>query len=155
MGPTTRFLCPIDDCEWTHDEPELAERVRGRLDELAAQTLSGVPELGSIVAARMQEIEVLLRGHFESHGVQEWAQTVSNLRQQLAAQPQPIACLACVVAQHNAHRAGLDTGAVNPAAVIANGSGICYEHLQIADGPVMGDRTPGGIVLPGGPIGQG
>jgi hypothetical protein len=136
MGPTTRFLCPVDGCKWTHDEPRF-EPMDLHVDVEAA------------FAERTQEVEQLLRDHFETHGVQEWAQTVSNLRQQLAAQQQPIACLACVVAQHNAQRQGLDAGPVNPAAVIANGSGICYDHLQIADGPTLPDRTKGGIVLPG------
>ncbi len=27
-------------------------------------------------------------------------------------------------------------------------------HFQIVDGPVMNDRTAGGIVLPGGPTGH-
>lgn len=141
-GPTTtRFLCPVDDCDWTHDEAVDLP------DDATAQ------DVQDVLGLRQQAVETLLIDHFETHSTQEWAQTVSNLRTQLAAQPQPLLCLACVVAAHNAQRIDPDFGVKpytpNPAVVIAKGSGICLEHLQIADGPVMGDRTAGGIVLPG------
>lgn len=137
MAPITRFPCPVDDCGWYHDEPAFEPDADQHAD------------IELLTARRMEEVEAVLIDHFESHSTKEWAQTVSNLRAQLLGQPQPLLCLACVVANHNAQRQGLDVGPPNQAAIIANGSGICLEHLQIADGPVMGDRTAGGIVLPG------
>lgn len=58
--------------------------------------------------------------------------------------PAPLLCVGCLVEKHTGQR---DT--TNPAAVIVNGTSSCLEHFKIVDGPVMPDRTPGGIVLPG------
>lgn len=136
--PVTRYPCPLPDCGWYRDEP-LPDVPDGATQQ----------DLQDLVAPLNADVERDLSEHFEGHALPEWVAAVSELRQQLAAQPQQILCLACVVANHNAQRQGIDVGPPNPAALIANGSGICLEHLQIADGPVMGDRTAGGIVLPG------
>jgi len=53
-------------------------------------------------------------------------------------------CVGCHIEQHLGKR---DT--VNPAAVVVNGTSSCLEHWQIVDGPVLPDRTAGGILLPG------
>lgn len=135
---TTRFQCPIQTCEWQHDEPPL------EVPDAASET-----DINDLVNLRGSQIEDMLREHFTSHTVEEWVGAVSALQQQLA-QQQTISCLACVVAQHNAQRDGTEHGPINPAAVIANGSGICLEHLKISDKPAMPDRTRGGIVLPPG-----
>lgn len=140
MAPTNRFLCPVGDCDWQHDEPlfEPPADLHADVELLAKQ--------------RMEEVEGILRGHFETHTLDQWAQTVSDLHAQLQQQPQQLLCLACVVAQHKARQAGVaddELPGINPAVVIGNGNGICLGHLQISDGPVMGDRTASGIVLPG------
>lgn len=57
--------------------------------------------------------------------------------------PATLLCVGCLIEQHTGQR---DT--TNPAAVIVNGTSSCLEHFKIVDGPVMPDRTPGGIVLP-------
>lgn len=139
----TRYPCPLPDCGWYHDEP-----------------LPDVPEGASEqdlhdLAALSSDADKVLGEHFAGHSLMQWVSAVSTLRQQLAAQPQALACLACVVARHNAQRAGVpqdELPGIAPAAVIANGNGICKGHLQITDGPALPDRTAGGIVLPNGHV---
>lgn len=134
----TRYPCPLD-CGWYHDEP-----FTGDVPDGATQQ-----DLHDLAALASSEVEQLLREHFESHTLEEWVAAVSTLRQQLADRA-PLLCLACVVAAHNARNAGEAIPHQQPAIVIANGAGICADHLKISNGPVMGGRTASGIVLPGG-----
>lgn len=53
-------------------------------------------------------------------------------------------CVLCRIEQHNGQR---ETPA--PAAAIVNGMSVCLDHWQIVDGPVLPDRSAGGIILPG------
>jgi len=139
----TRYPCPLD-CGWYHDEPFTGEVPDGASEQ----------DLHDLAALASSDVEQLLREHFSSHTLEEWVAAVSTLRQQLADRP-PLLCLACVVAARNARQAGESIPIEQPAIVIANGAGICADHLKISDKPTMPGRTAGGIVLPGGPIGQG
>jgi len=134
----TRYPCPLD-CGWHHDEPFTADVPDGASQQ----------DLHDLATLASSDVEQLLREHFTSHPLQEWVGAVSNLRQQLADRP-PLLCLACVVAAHNARQAGEPIPLERPAVVVANGSGICVDHLKITDKPSMPDRTAGGIVLPPG-----
>lgn len=56
----------------------------------------------------------------------------------------PLYCLGCLLEVHAARRTE-----PNPAWTVVNGAAHCREHLKFQDGPVLPDRTPGGILLPG------
>jgi hypothetical protein len=133
----TRYPCPLD-CGWHHDEPFTGDVPDGASEQ----------DLHDLAALASSDVEELLREHFSSHSLEEWVAAVSHLRQQLADRP-PLLCLACVVAAHNARNAGEPIPLERPAIVIANGAGICLEHLKISDAPMSG-RTKGGLVLPPG-----
>lgn len=55
--------------------------------------------------------------------------------------------LICVGCRAEVHLGQRETP--NPAAAVVNGTSTCLEHWQIVDGPVLPDRSPGGILLPG------
>ena len=57
----------------------------------------------------------------------------------------PLLCLGCIIERHQGTRTE-----PNPAVTIVGGQATCLDHLQIADGPALPGRTPGGIILGGG-----
>jgi len=133
-----RFLCPVDDCTWTHDQPPM-------------EIPDGVTEadLTDLSKLHNAQIEDILRTHYASHELEDWLRTVSRLKQGAEQRPPVMLCLYCHVDRHNAQRDGLPLPPLRPAQLIVNGAGACLGHFEIVDGPVMPDRTPGGLVLPG------
>lgn len=133
-----RFLCPIDQCDWTHDQPPM-------------EIPDGVTETDLIDLGKLHNAQTgdTLRDHYASHPLEDWLSTVARLKQLLDARPPVILCLGCYIDRHNAQRAGRPLPPLNPAQLIVNGGGMCPQHVQIADGPVMPDRTASGLLLPG------
>ena len=118
----SEFRCAIATCDWTHrdDGPEIPLTA----DDLLAPT------------EHMMEIETIIRAHFDTHTSQDWATEIQRLSgelQQLRQAPTAgTVCLACHVQAFNARAADMPVPPVNPVQVIANGAGICLDHLQIA-----------------------
>lgn len=134
-----RFTCPVDGCTWTHEQPSVD------IPDGATET-----DLADLSKLHNAQIEDILRGHYGDHPLEDWLRTVSRLKQQLDARPPVLLCLYCFVDRHNAQKAGLtELPPLRPAQLVVDGAGACVGHFQIVDGPVMNDRTPGGILLPG------
>jgi len=133
-----RFFCPVDDCEWSHDQTPMMIP-----DGVTEQDLTDLSRLHN------SQINDVLAAHYSDHTLEDWLRTISRLRQQLDTRPPVLLCLYCHVDRHNAQKAGRELPALRPAQLIVNGSGACLGHFEIVDGPVMPDRTPGGLVLPG------
>lgn len=135
-----QLRCPVDGCTWIHDEPAM--------DIPDGATEKDLADLSKLYNA---QIEDLLREHYSSHQLPDWLRTVTRLQQQLAA-TKPLACVGCMVERDAAQRAGQLLPALNVAQGVANGQSFCLEHVQVSSGPVLNDRSAGGIVLPGGGI---
>lgn len=133
-----RFLCPVDGCDWTHTQPPM------EIPDGVSET--DLPDLSNLHNAQIEDI---LRQHYGSHELEDWLRTVSRLKQAGAARQPVLLCLYCHVDRHNAQRAGLPMPPLRPAQLVVDGNGACIGHFEIVDGPVMPDRTAGGIVLPG------
>lgn len=134
-----RFLCPIDGCTWSHDQPPM------EIPDGATET-----DLADLSKLHNAQINDILSAHYGDHPWQHWLDTVSRLKQQLDARAPVLLCLGCYIDRHNAQRAGVtELPPRRPAQLIVNGAGMCPQHVQITDGPLMPDRTASGLVLPG------
>lgn len=79
VAGTTRYLCPLPDCGWYHDSPPLGlADVSGLRPAPGAVGIQGIS--GSIaeqaLQRRMQSVEAAVRGHLESHLLEDWARAL-------------------------------------------------------------------------------
>jgi hypothetical protein len=132
-----RFLCPVDNCHWTHDQEPMQIP-----DGATEQDLTDLSKLHNA------QVSDTLQAHYETHGLEDWLRTISRLKQLVDARPPVLVCLYCHVDRHNAQKAGLELPALRPAQLIVDGAGACIGHFKIVDGPVMPDRTESGFILP-------
>lgn len=134
------YECAIDTCPWTYEVPQ---RDIGPHENPAA-----------VFEQQALAIEHAVREHCESHDVEDWLRTVMGLRAQLAAAGgQCLACFGCIVDRRNAQVQGVSVEhlpAIGVAEFVVEGRSLGMCHLKMTDGPVMPDRTKGGIVLPPG-----
>jgi hypothetical protein len=116
VTPTTRYLCPLPDCGWHHDEPdptadEALQIVRNpaaddpayhpvmgyrTAPELAAEPprFTGfadlvAPLVGRAMLQRATRVEARIEAHVSTHSVLEWMREVQRLNDLLAAATTP------------------------------------------------------------------
>lgn len=99
--------------------------------------------VGAEISAEAEHVTVVRHDATPDGG--ERPDELGLLRLQVAdLQASRLICVGCRIEQHLGQR---DTP--NPAVAVVNGMSSCLEHWQIVDGPVLPDRSPGGILLPG------
>lgn len=139
--PTTRYECTISTCDWKHDQPGLGPEDIRETGSFAEGTYR--------LSAQVTDTEVIIRAHFETHTVEEWAREVASLREQLAEDgdaaaelaPAPASkpwvpmCTLCLTEAKEAQLRGITPPEVNGVAVFANGVGICEIRHGIQVGP--------------------
>lgn len=86
MRDVMRWRCPVDDCEWTHDEPT------AQIEPLSL-TLHGGEDISDAinreVRRRTLAREAIMREHAETHDVVEYVRTIAQLRHRLACAGDP------------------------------------------------------------------
>lgn len=88
VAGTTRYLCPLE-CGWHHDVPPPGIERVAELGVTAAPAARDIHEaIHSVVAnacmAEAQQTETALRGHLDTHTTVEFAQTIHDLRAEVA-----------------------------------------------------------------------
>jgi len=83
VTPTTRYLCPLLDCDWHYDDTDLTpDDTRGVQPNRGATDLQGA--LASIVEQVMfrkaSRINSLVEAHVSTHSVLEWMTEVARLQ---------------------------------------------------------------------------
>jgi hypothetical protein len=126
---TVTFACPLGD--WTHTADHDPDK----------------PELAAVT-------ELAIREHGDTHSTDEWMNAVAALRQQIAQlSAASVCCLGCFMTRHNAMRAGVppeELPQLKIMQLIVDGKGMCFDHVNVSDGPLLPDRSAGGIILPPG-----
>ena len=85
MTTVTRHLCPFDDCDWHHDEPDFsADGFAGITPDPSATTLqdANTSIVEQIVGRRLRATESVIRAHFESHPLEQWVAALVAARRE-------------------------------------------------------------------------
>lgn len=80
MPETVRRECPIAACDWHYDEPGLSAATAWPAVDEAAIADAGGDVVLAIVKADLLRGEAILRGHFETHPLEDWVLEVERLR---------------------------------------------------------------------------
>lgn len=75
-----RYLCPIDACDFVHDDPTCGP-VRLLVDvDPATGELDIAAAINRNITERDLKIAQVMRGHLETHTVNEWVQQTHDMR---------------------------------------------------------------------------
>lgn len=85
---TIRRACPIEACDWHHDDPDRRydpDLLSGLpAPDRAAIAAAGGDVVFAVLLADHMRVETILREHFETHPLQDWVLEVVRLRESIA-----------------------------------------------------------------------